>query len=211
MKLTGVVIGFYETGTEGVYWSLLIDGKRGYEALQGIAAGDFLTIYNEDNSIAFQGKIEPDCKIGYQPYPGNPKFGQPCALGFWIRWTQKGWQPDDWAALFLREEFGKKSLRAELEKKFFQGKLSLLYEPKKTPAYILVLHDFDRRQCGVSHIKIERGDHLTIEDDFKAYSNGGRPVFSGRINNQPWTRKGWTKKYWISLFNGERTAVLVKK
>lgn len=117
MKLAGTVFGFCETGTEGVCWALSIDGKQGYDALESINAGDFLTIYSEDGSIAFQGKIDPDFHAGYQPFPLNPKFGQPCALGFWIHWTQNGWQPDDWAALFLREEFGKKPLRAELIKK----------------------------------------------------------------------------------------------
>ncbi len=95
------------------------DGKEGYEALEDIEAGDVLTIYNEDGSVLFEGKIVPDYKIGWQEYPLNPGHGQPCALGCWVHWTQKGWKPDDWAALFLRGD--EPPLRAKLVRKVFEG------------------------------------------------------------------------------------------
>ena len=114
-ELNGVVNWFFETGCEGVLWVFYEDGKRGYDALHEIEDGDMLAVYNEDGSIAFEGKIVSDWKIGYAEYPMNPGHGQPTALGFWIHWTQKGWQPDDWARLFIREEG--KELRAKLIKK----------------------------------------------------------------------------------------------
>jgi len=117
MKYLGTLFGWWETGTEGAIWALDEDGKTGYEAMQVIDEGDQLKIYDENGKVLFDGIIEPDKQIGWTEYPLNPGHGQPLALGFWIHWTQKGWQPDDWAALFLREEFGKTPLRGELVKK----------------------------------------------------------------------------------------------
>lgn len=121
--LKGFVNWFFETGCEGICWVLELDGKQGYEALQFIEAGDWLKIYKEDGSVAFEGKIIEDHKSGWQEYPKNPGHGQPCALGLWIHWTQKGWKPDDWAALFLREGVrfkGEKKERAKLRAEFIK-------------------------------------------------------------------------------------------
>lgn len=112
-KIIGKADWFAETGTEGVLWAVIEDGKQGYDGLNILKEGDCLTIWNEDGSIAFCGLIQPNYTIGYQPYPLNPQNGQPAALGMWVHWTQDGWQPDDWARLFIRES----TLCAELIKK----------------------------------------------------------------------------------------------
>jgi hypothetical protein len=92
VKHVGVLYGWFETGTEGVVWSLIEDGKEGYEGLKIIDEKyDHLVVYGEDGKKLWSGKIKPDYKNGWRRYPLNPKFGQPCALGMWIHWTQKGW------------------------------------------------------------------------------------------------------------------------
>lgn len=106
----GTLYGYFETGTEGTIWTLLRDGIKGYEAIVDLKKGDHLKVYDTDDKVVFDGVIEEDYEIGYMEYPYNPGYGQPCALGLWIHWTQAGWQPDDWAKLFLHSP----SLRAEL-------------------------------------------------------------------------------------------------
>ena len=78
----------------GIVWILKEDGKRGY---QTIDHGDHLVIYNDNKSVLFSDIIKPDYQTGR-----SQKHGQQEALGWWVHWIQKGWQPDDWAMLFTR-------------------------------------------------------------------------------------------------------------
>lgn len=117
-KHSGVIDGYFETGTEGILWVFFEDGegdKYGYRMIE-IQKGDNLTIFSEDGSALFKGEIIQDREKGGVPLPGAPQYKQSVALGFWIHWTQEGWEPDDWAMLFLRSWFNKPAplLRAEL-------------------------------------------------------------------------------------------------
>lgn len=118
-KCVGVVNQFFETGCEGLMWILEKEGVEGFAALVFIEAGDHLKVFAEDGAVLFEGVIVPDHHAGYKEYPLNPGHGQPQALGFWIHWTQKGWEPDEWAKLFLHTNLkkGNKPLRAELTMK----------------------------------------------------------------------------------------------
>lgn len=120
VTLKGYIDQYFETGCEGIMWYFFQDGKTGYEAIVSIDDGDHLTVFGENGETLFHGAIDQDWKVGYQPYPLNPKYGQPCALGYWVHWTQKDWRPDDWAKLFfhqyLKGNEDKPPLRAELIK-----------------------------------------------------------------------------------------------
>ncbi len=118
-KHTGVLDGFLETGTEGVIWIFEKDQRAGSEHMTCLENDDHLKVYGTNNSILFDGKIEKDFQIGRQKHPLNPSVWQPVALGLFIHWTQKGWEPDNWARLFIGYwESGDKieRLRAELIK-----------------------------------------------------------------------------------------------
>lgn len=121
-KYEGVLYAWFETGLEGLVWTLLEDDKEGYDALHEIENGDRLIIYLDGVSdgigfegsngefftvkdgVLFDGIIDEDHEAGMTVSPFNPAHRQPSALGFWIHWTQKGWRPDSWASLFVRGE-----------------------------------------------------------------------------------------------------------
>lgn len=111
----GVLEDFFETGTEGVVWSVFDENERGYDGLHSIDEGDHLTILDPQGCRIWAGKIRCDHKAGYRRYPGNPRDGQPSALGYWVRWTQRGFKPDDWARFFIRG--GREKLRGILRKR----------------------------------------------------------------------------------------------
>jgi len=114
-KIRGVLEDFFETGTEGVIWSVVSEDDHGYDALYPIEEGDHLAIQDQLGRKLWSGIICCDRKAGWRRYPLNPKCGQPCALGHWIHWTQRGFKPDDWARYFIRPEYDR--LRGILRKR----------------------------------------------------------------------------------------------
>lgn len=109
--VSGVALGYFETGTEGMVWTVFTDeplpGRSTdapdfYRRLLVVDPGDHMRITSPAGDIVlFDGVIEPDSKIGWTEYPRNPGHGQPVAFGCWIHWTQTGWDAETWAALFL--------------------------------------------------------------------------------------------------------------
>ena len=116
----GFLEGFWETGTEGVWWTLEEEPFKGYEGLHTLENGDELIVFNADGSVLWQGIIDLEYETGYIPYPTNPQYGQQAALGFWVHGCQRGFAIDDWAYMFfgplLREPRYTERLRAELRK-----------------------------------------------------------------------------------------------
>jgi hypothetical protein len=101
-RVEGTLFGWFETGHEGTVWALLVDNEPRYENLFLIEDGDHLVISSPSKEILFSGYILKDTEIGKAARPFSGVL-QPKAKGYWIHWTQKGFTPDDWAALFLDE------------------------------------------------------------------------------------------------------------
>lgn len=99
--ISGILEGFWETGTEGVLWSLCEEPPRGYDGLHILENGDQLTVFNEDGSVLWQGVIDLEYETGYRPFPQNPEYGQQAALGYWVHGCQRGFAIDDWAYMFM--------------------------------------------------------------------------------------------------------------
>jgi len=100
-RYAGELFPWFETGTEGLVWSLQQDGKEGYDGLVPLRQGDQLTVTAPDGSTLFDGVLECDRKTGWTPRWKGASHGQPVAQGYWVHWTQAGWSPDDWAEIFI--------------------------------------------------------------------------------------------------------------
>lgn len=109
--IKGQLEPFFETGTEGIIWSIEEPGK-GYEGLHCLKNGDFLKVYKKDTEeVLWEGMIDLEYKRCYQPYPLNPQYGQQAIFGYWIRGLQKSLDPEVWAKMFfdnLKAEFIRK-------------------------------------------------------------------------------------------------------
>lgn len=103
MKIHGELLDWFETGLEGVVWAIEPNDAVGFD-LNVIHEGDHLTILDRDGRVLWQGVIQCDREIGKIPRPTNPDFVQQAALGCWIHWVQRGFEPDQWAAFFIRPE-----------------------------------------------------------------------------------------------------------
>ncbi|MCP8900059.1 hypothetical protein [Gilvimarinus xylanilyticus] len=100
----GLLIEYFETGTEGVVWALQQDGTAGYEGLIILEPGDQVDIFNHNGQKVYGGIIVPDYSIGARQRPGST-ISQPVALGRWAHWIQSGFEPDVWAEYFCSGRF----------------------------------------------------------------------------------------------------------
>lgn len=106
----GVLISYFETGSEGLIWAMQRTGLEGHEGLIILKAGDYLDIYSPEGEIIFSDVIKPDMDIGLRrQLPGHRL--QQSAKGFWIHWIQKGFEADDWASYFIGEEYSGRIVR----------------------------------------------------------------------------------------------------
>ncbi len=136
--IEGKLEPFFETGTEGIIWSVYEDGKFGYEGLNCLDYGDYLRIYDsyKKETILWEGNINYDWEINYRPYPMNPKYGQQEVLGYWVHGIQKEVEPETWGKWFfngltaqlIKSDLGKFFPIKDIEIKAhaFTGQLNIL-------------------------------------------------------------------------------------
>lgn len=114
---TGVTDSFFETGTEGVMWSVMDDVNSGYGSLHILNNGDRLEIMNKaGDKVEWKGTIRYNHKVGYKPYPKNPTCGQQVACGYYVDGIQCGFKPNAWGKLFFESRkckltLGRKSIQ----------------------------------------------------------------------------------------------------
>jgi len=106
--IRGRLEAFFETGTEGVYWSLIDSGLPGYDGLWTLRDGDQLRVIDTTDETLWTGEIKFEYLTNWQSYPMNPEYGQQAVHGLWVHGLQEGFDPDRWGTLFLQ------NYRAEL-------------------------------------------------------------------------------------------------
>lgn len=99
--LSGVLDAFWETGTEGVIWSVAVDGYEGYDSLFCLKDGDGLKIYGKDGEAVWTGVVKLEWKRNWQPFPMNPQYGQQAVLGYWVHGLQEDVEPEIWVRWFF--------------------------------------------------------------------------------------------------------------
>lgn len=104
MRLKGKLDAFFETGTEGIIWSVIEDGKEGYDGLHPLGEGDLLTVLDPvDGKFVWEGNVNYEWERNFRNYPGNPEFGQQEIGGMWVHGIQENVEPDDWGKWFFKQ------------------------------------------------------------------------------------------------------------
>jgi hypothetical protein len=118
-RLDGHLYAWWETGTEGVYWSLVTDWhatRRSYDNVYVLEEGDILTIVDEDGSVAWHGMIAWDLHTRRLRSPYNPDRIQQEVGGLWVHGLQRGVDPEVWVDFFMGHEMLLPSIRQQLRR-----------------------------------------------------------------------------------------------
>ncbi len=114
-KIEGVLLDYFETGTEGVLWTVLDDENVGREGLHVLEPGDRLTVFDPLGHELWSGVICCNYGSTADGVPAEPGNSQLTALGRRVHWVQKGFAADEWARLFVRPDVDR--LRGILQKR----------------------------------------------------------------------------------------------
>jgi hypothetical protein len=184
---------FFETGTEGVIWSLYEDGKEGYDALQVIDQGDYLTIFDPENptKVVWEGNIDLEWERNYHPYPMNPQYGQQAIMGMWVHGIQRNVEPDDWGTWFfkaypaelIKSEIGRlfRCKSSTIEGHRWEGKGSQWSKEPKEPGDLIL------KFKNSGYYRYKDVDHDTYWEFEEAESKG--KYFAKNIKNKFVTEK----------------------
>lgn len=102
LVVRGQLEPFFETGTEGVVWSVIANGVPGYDGLFSLSDGDELVIYGANGQTAWQGTVDLEYERRFRSYPLNPEHGQQEILGLWVHGLQRDLKPHVWARAFVQ-------------------------------------------------------------------------------------------------------------
>jgi len=97
LTVRGRLEAFFETGTEGIIWSLHDSSLPAYDGLWPLYDGDQLQVIDGDG---WQGVVNLEYHRNHQESPYGGIGGQ-VASGFWVHGFQDDLDPDVWAKMFF--------------------------------------------------------------------------------------------------------------
>jgi len=106
VEVEGVLEAFFETGTEGIVWSVVKGGDFKYENLFTLENGDLLTVFNDASKkdVLWQGEVKLEYENKKRPHPLNPEYKKQEVFGRWVNGLQENADPEKWAQMFLDEK-----------------------------------------------------------------------------------------------------------
>ena len=97
-QVHGNLSAYFETGMEGIHWSLIDPTKKGYDGLHILKDGHHLTIHSKDKKTTlWQG----DIKLEYERNMSTGRRKQQCVLNHWIHGLQEDVDPETRASYFF--------------------------------------------------------------------------------------------------------------
>lgn len=99
--IRGFLEPFFETGTEGVVWSLQDPGLPGYDGLDPLEDGDELHVLDDTGGTLWDGIVRLDFLTGRLPRWAGGEPVQQAVLGYWVRGVQEGMDPEAWGRMFF--------------------------------------------------------------------------------------------------------------
>lgn len=104
VTISGILEPFFETGTEGIIWSVHEDGVPGYPGLNCLEDGNQLVVFNQERHILWSGVIKLEYKRRFRSYPLNPAYGQQEVEGMWVHGFQENVDPEVWTRWFFNKQ-----------------------------------------------------------------------------------------------------------
>lgn len=99
-RVVGLLDPFFETGTEGIIWSVVDNDLDGIGALVPLLDGDYLFVEDLEGSIIWEGEVQFEYTTNYRQR-GYNGCGQQAVLGYWVHGLQEGVEPETWATWFF--------------------------------------------------------------------------------------------------------------
>lgn len=103
LRVVGELDAFFETGTEGVVWSMHWAGIPGYTGLIPFRDGDRIVAYATPTQAAWDIRLQLEYQRRFRPYPLNPKYGQQEINGLWVHGFEKTMDPEKWSEPFFQQ------------------------------------------------------------------------------------------------------------
>jgi hypothetical protein len=89
-QIKGIPSAFWETGTEGVYWSIQ-EPDKSYDGLHILKNGDWLMIVDPDGNTVWGGLVSID--------PTVRSYGH-----YWVHGMPDNFDKDTWYKIFVEEK-----------------------------------------------------------------------------------------------------------